>query len=229
VKVALLADIHGNSTALAPVLAAAARDGVEHFLIAGDFTGYYYDAEAVLGALDALPVTAVRGNHDRLLAAPAEHLAATRPRYGSAGMLARGLPPRRLEALLGLPDRRSLTLGGLSVLLCHGSPWDSDEYIYADSPAGIWNRLADCGADVVVLGHSHHPFVRPAGATLVVNPGSVGQPRDRIPGACWAILDTAARTVELRRETYDPAPVIAACLRHDPDVPYLRSVLTRTT
>ncbi|MCH8855364.1 MAG: flagellar hook-associated protein FlgK [Proteobacteria bacterium] len=64
--------------------------------------------------------------------------------------------------------------------------------------------------------------------SIVVNPGSVGQPRDRIPGACWALWDTESHAVELRRETYDASAEIAACRERDPHLPYLADVLTRT-
>jgi hypothetical protein len=56
----------------------------------------------------------------------------------------------------------------------------------------------------------------------------VGQPRDRKPGACWAIWDTQADTVVLRREPYDVSGITSECRRRDPDLPYLADVLART-
>jgi predicted phosphodiesterase len=88
-------------------------------------------------------------------------------------------------------------------------------------------RCAETGHDVVVLGHTHHPMVARVDGTLVVNPGSVGQPRDRIPGAAWAILDTERRAVTFRREPYDVEAVAAQAARRDPDLPHLSAVLSR--
>ncbi len=63
---------------------------------------------------------------------------------------------------------------------------------------------------------------------IIINPGSAGQPRDRIPGAAWALLDTATRDCRHFTEEYDVASVVSEVRERDPSLPYLREVLTRT-
>ena len=94
--------------------------------------------------------------------------------------------------------------------------------------ADVVAKFAAEGQDLVVFGHSHYPVLWREGGCIVVNPGSVGQPRDRRPGACWALWDTASHAVTLHRESYDAAPLIAEARRRDPQLPYLWKVLTRT-
>jgi len=78
-----------------------------------------------------------------------------------------------------------------------------------------------------VMGHTHYPMLKRIGSTAVINPGSVGQPRDRKPGACWALFDTKDHTIELRRENYDSSSLVRECQLRHPELPYLSEVLQR--
>jgi predicted phosphodiesterase len=113
------------------------------------------------------------------------------------------------------------------VLLCHGSPWDPDEYVYPDASAEVRERVVAEGQDLVVFGHTHHQLLWDFDLAKAVNPGSVGQRRDRSLGACWASWDTGSNKIVLRREPYDPAKLIAECRQRDPHLPYLADVLER--
>jgi len=229
VKIGLLSDIHANLAALDAVLRAADAAGVERLFCCGDFVGYYYQPEAVLNRLDAWSWVGVRGNHEDMLALwlSGERHAEITSRYGSGIRAASGMPASRLDALAGLPVHREVEIEGRRALLCHGTPWDTDEYVYPDTDPAIRDRMAAGGQDIVVFGHTHYPVHWQIAGCHVVNPGSVGQPRDRKPGACWAIWDTTSMTVELRREVYDCTALVADCQQRDPQLPYLADVLTR--
>ena len=116
------------------------------------------------------------------------------------------IAPWAVGYLKGLEDRARGSLADAVVAMYHGSPRDDDEYVFPW--AAHEELLALARADIVLLGHTHLPFVFRSGARLVANPGSVGQPRDGDPRASWGLLDTARRTFELRRVAY----VIAAML-----------------
>lgn len=229
--VAALGDIHGNAGALAAVLTAARREKAEALLLTGDFVGYYYRPAEVLSLLDDWPRWAIRGNHEQMLidslADPAQLDHCTR-KYGSGLREALALAPSRIVELTTLPQTMQVDVDGCRVLLAHGTPWDADEYLYPDAPQSKWDRLSHCAADVVVLGHTHYPLVRRIRNVLVVNPGSVGQPRNRQAGAAWALVDTESRSVQLFNEHYDYAAVAAEARRRDPKLPYLAEVLCRT-
>ncbi len=91
------------------------------------------------------------------------------------------------------------------VAMYHGSPRNDDEYVYPWAADETIVRTA--GAPFVILGHTHLPMALRFRSGLVVNPGSVGQPRDRDPRAAWGILDLSRRTFEFRRVAYDIAAV----------------------
>lgn len=230
-RLAVLGDVHGNALALAAALAGAAREGAEALCLTGDYVGYYYHPEEVFTLLDQWPKYMVRGNHEDMLARSgndASFLAGCTARYGSGLRQALAvLDGERLAALRALPTRLDLEFEGRRVLLAHGTPWDNDQYLYPDGPDEIWARVAAEGADFVLLGHTHYRIVRRVGATTVINPGSVGQPRDRCGGAAWALLDTATGEARLFAEPYDIAAVADEARRLDPHLPYLHEVLGR--
>ena len=230
-KIAILADIHGNGPALEAVLSAARATGVERLLIAGDIVGYYYAAGHVLDHLADWSWVAVRGNHEDMLGdwMANRRRDEIRARYGSGLESAcDDLSADQLQMLCNLPPVRTLGIDERQVVLCHGTPTSTDTYIYPDADDDSWSQFFLDDAHMTIYGHTHYPVIQRRDGTSVVNPGSVGQPRDRKPGACWALWDSEADTIELRREAYDPSALIAQCRQRDPDLPYLADVLTRT-
>lgn len=231
-KLALLGDIHANELALAAVLTAATACHVDALLVTGDLVGYYFAPAAVLEMLSPWKKYVVRGNHEDMLRRGRSDpgaLAEVRRRYGSGIEIALvQLSPDQVEALCALPHPLALELGGRKILLCHGSPEDLDRYVYPDSDLG---GMADGGLDafdLVVSGHTHYPMKRVLGDnTRLVNPGSVGQPRNRQPGAHWALYDTQSGTVSFRCESYDFSPIQAQARALHPELPYLADVLER--
>lgn len=231
-KLALIGDIHGNDRALLAVLEAASAANVDRLLVTGDLVGYYFAPLQVLDLLSGWDRDVVRGNHEVMLSAarsdPA-YLAKVEVRYGSGVRIAIDqLNSKQLDELCTLPHPLELDIDGVRVLLCHGAPWDLDQYIYPDADPRLIVRCAPENYDLVVMGHTHYPMLKRIGKTVVVNPGSVGQPRDRKPGACWALFDTEDHTIELRRESYDSSDLVRECQLRHPELPYLSEVLQRT-
>jgi len=229
--VGLLSDIHGNDLALEAVLNAAKQNGVEELLIAGDFVGYYYNPDRVFELLDSWSWNAVGGNHETMLGEwrSGYNREKILQKYGSGIKEASNkLTVALLEDLISLPSTRMIETDNRNVLLCHGAPWDRDCYIYPDADTETRLSFFNTGSDLLVYGHTHYPVIWREGEQLVVNPGSVGQPRDHKPGACWALWDTGAHKVTLMRENYNFQPLIEECKRIDPRLPYLVNVLTRS-
>ena len=228
-RIALLGDIHGNSFALAAVLDAARAAHVEKLLITGDFVGYYFWPREVMDMLADWDIAAVRGNHEDMLVdalKDSAFLKTINAAYGSGLSTAiETLTPAQLDWLCQLPHPRPFEFDGRSLLLCHGSPWDVNQYVYPDAKADLLERCAESGYDWVVMGHTHYPRVERVRKTVLVNPGSVGQPRNRIPAAHWALLDTVSQELLLMTAPYDVAPVVALAAKRHPERPYLGNVL----
>lgn len=230
-KLALLGDIHGNALALQAVLASVSACGVEKLLITGDMVGYYFAPLKVLELLQPWDRVVVRGNHEDMLSAartdPA-FLAQVDARYGNGLRTAiKQLDEQQLDEMCSLPHRLELAIDGCRILLCHGAPWDNNQYVYPDAQSELLALCAVQTFDLVVLGHSHYPMQKKIGRTLVVNPGSVGQPRDRQPGAHWAVFDTVSRSLEFRQEQYNSSSLVRECQQRHPELPYLAEVLIR--
>ena len=229
-KVGCIADVHGNSAALAAVMEAL-RGRVDTTLFLGDLCGYYPFVDECVELLGPDPLIGVRGNHDQVLLDCVE--AGTLPdgeyeaKYGSA--LSRNVESLSAESISfvrSLPESRTVTLGGVEVGLYHGAPWDPLKgRVYPDFKE--WERFGPFSADVVLLGQTHYPMEKRLGAKLVVNPGSVGQTRDRSGAACFATLDLGSGAVEQHRVAYDYKSLIEDARSHDPGLPYLVEVLTR--
>jgi putative phosphoesterase len=228
-KIALLSDIHANEIALAAVLNEASALGAERLLCCGDFVGYYHAPEDMLEQLDAWTWNGIRGNHEDMLEEwlSGQDRDSIHRRYGSGIAIAAEMPDAARSRILALPARQELEIEGRRVLLCHGSAWDPNHYVYPDASDEERRRMASEGQDLVVFGHSHYPVLWHVGTTTIVNPGSVGQPRDRKPGACWALWEVGSMDVTLKRTAFNTAAVAERARRIDPHLPYLSDVLTR--
>lgn len=225
-RLGILADIHGNADALEAVLSSAQRMGIDRLLICGDFVGYYYEPARVMSQLAPWVWAGVRGNHEemvgRALSSIAEMERLTQ-RYGHGlSVAAKTLKDGDRDMLLSLPETRRLTFENVTATICHGAPWDNNAYVYPDAEPGVFARLVETGTDLVCFGHTHHPMVKTVDQTILLNPGSVGQPRDGRPGACWASFDCNSKHVELHRESYDAGNVLDQCRRFDPGLPNLQ-------
>jgi predicted phosphodiesterase len=200
VRVAALYDVHGNLPALEAVLAEVEALGVDAVVVGGDIA-IGPMPRATLERLLALGERALflRGNGDREIADPqlGGDLWEERTRW-SAAQLERG----QLAWLAALPDTQTVDVDGLGpVLFCHGSPRRDDEILTAISPdERVAAAVAGVAEPVVVCGHTHVQFDRPAAGKRLVNAGSVGMPYEARPGAYWALLSP---DVELRRTDYD--------------------------
>jgi len=195
----VLYDIHGNVPALEAVLAEAEREGVDRWLLGGDYgTPSPWPLET-LGLLRGLEsATWIRGNGERWL----REEPLDRPEVMRDYALFRGnLPEEEVDWLYALPPRAELD----GVLYVHGSPL-SDVESFAPEPQEEVDeiRMLDGERDrVVVFGHSHQQFQRqgPLGTTLV-NPGSVGMPLDGDRRSAWAV-SVSPGEFEFRRTEYD--------------------------
>jgi predicted phosphodiesterase len=204
-RVAVLADIHGNLPALDAVLADVDAARADVIVLNGDMATGPMPAQTLerLAGLGERAVW-VRGNCERELAAawdgnldPGLPEQARVPAEYCAAQLGRA----HRDLLDGLPLSVTLDVTGLGpVRFCHATAISDTAIVLVDSPvAGYRTGFAGVTEDTVVLGHTHMPFDRLADRRRFVNPGSVGMPYGT-PGAYWALLGP---DVILRRTGYD--------------------------
>ncbi len=200
-RILLLADIHANWPALQALH--ALDEPHDLCFVLGDLVDYGLDPVPCIEWVQEHAHYAIRGNHDHAVAQRAIANGTGGYKYLSA--VTRTLTWERLSSAylryLGtLPVSYVLNVENTRFLLVHATPRDPlDEYAPCD-PAFWARRLERVQADVVCVGHTHQPYVLPVGDKLVINPGSIGQPRDGDPRACYAIWDNGQ--VELKRVSY---------------------------
>lgn len=209
-RVAVLADIHGNLPALDAVLAEVDRAGADLVVLNGDLASGPMPAET-LDRLAALGDRAVwvRGNADRELAAAYDGEPGTDlpdEVRATTDYCASRLSPHHRALLAELPLSVAVEIPGLgAVRFCHATTDNDTDIVLVDSPVARFAELfAGTDESTVVLGHTHMPFDRLADRRRFVNPGSVGMPYGRA-GAHWALLGP---DVVLKHTDYD---VDAAC------------------
>ncbi|MBI0583579.1 MAG: metallophosphoesterase family protein [Methanomassiliicoccus sp.] len=199
-NIALISDVHANVVALEAVLEDMGGRGVERILCAGDIVGYYPYPDETVSLLREREVMCIQGNHDRAVLSTGT--GGMNPQAGSAAKwTANNIAPFSIAFLRSLPRHLSLELGGVRVAMYHGAPFDDDHYIFEDEAEEVLLRMAGC--ELLVLGHTHVPYIKRFPGGTIVNPGSVGQPRDGDPDACYAIFDTDRRRAAYLRVPYD--------------------------
>lgn len=204
-RILVVSDIHANWPALDAI-----DEPHDICLCLGDLVDYGPEPAPCVRWVMKHARHAIRGNHDHGVAQGIPVTGETGYRYLTRitrPQMWRNLGAEERRFLLRLPVTRRVTLGGRSFLLVHATPRDPlDEYLMKD-PVTWAKRLQNVEADVVCVGHSHIQFNLQVENTVVINPGSVGQPRDGDPRAAYAIIDD--NRIELKRVPYDIDRTIA--------------------
>ncbi len=230
-KIGVISDIHGNSHALKVVLEKAKCLGISKLLFLGDIVGYYYEPGECLEMLSDWDVEYIRGNHEimlkeMILGTTTKQSIITKYGHGLA-IAEEQLTEDQIDFLISLPDFKFVQAGTKTLLLCHGTPWDRDEYLYPDCPENIFDKCNSKGTDFLFCGHTHYQMIKKLSYTTIINPGSVGQPRDRLQGAAWATIRLDCEEVKLHREPYDFSSLFVQIEKNDPLSEYHKEVFTR--
>ncbi len=194
-KLAVIADVHSNLPALKAVL----KDiGSKEILSLGDVVGYNPFPKETIEVFMKRSIKGVRGNHDQAA------LDMNIGRFNQAAAKAvlwtsKTLDETKKNYLSSLPT--TMKMGGVSAV--HGSPRNPlYEYVYSEYPNDILKTFLG-ESQILLLAHTHVPFIKNVEGRLILNPGSVGQPRDGDPRASYALLDVDSKKAEIKRVEYD--------------------------
>lgn len=225
-RILILSDIHANSTALETALTKAA--GCWDLAVClGDVVGYGPDPAEVSEKIRSVAGACIRGNHDKAVAGIMSTEDFNPVAKSAVDWTRSQLSPEQLRWLANLPQGPMQSNG---LVLVHGAFHDEDEYVF--TPAQALEGLLDSTADVTFFGHTHHQGgfayldsnlevlqIRPRpneffaplriepNKRYLLNPGSIGQPRDADPRAAFAIADLSNNTVEFWRVPYEVGKV----------------------
>jgi predicted phosphodiesterase len=219
-KYLILSDIHSNKEAFAAVLAFVRRKRWDRVVFLGDLVGYGANPNQAVDMLRGMKrLAAIRGNHDKVCSGLENGELFNRIALEAAMWTRRKLTRRNLRWLKSLPEGPVIVDDAFAI--AHGTPIDEDAYIFGEIEA--LNVFRQTQFPICFFGHSHFPVifalspdsittiltVAPSfrfrlkeGVRYLVNPGSIGQPRDGNPLASFALYDSKSRTVTIHRIAY---------------------------
>ncbi|MEE8400907.1 MAG: metallophosphoesterase family protein [Candidatus Hydrothermarchaeaceae archaeon] len=205
-KVAVISDIHANFPALEKVLEDISRMPL---FCCGDLVGYNTFPNEAIDLIRTNNATSLLGNHDRAV------LTGDTGWFNSEAIkaiewTAGKLTPENRSFLKALPMTHENEF-----YMVHGSPKNPLEgYIFPGDPDYVFSDFFNyTNRDIIILGHTHIPFVKKIEGKLIFNPGSVGQPRDSDPRASYALLDTEKKEVKIKRVGYDIEKTSSAIMK----------------
>lgn len=224
-KYALFSDIHGNIYAFEAMMNELRHEEIDGYLFCGDLTGYYYHAREIMEFIERLPnFYAVRGNHDELFLNALSNNGTQYEAIKKYGSSYKNLDAKIAKYIQTLPEVLTLNIGRYHVAVLHGSPMAPLlGRIYPDSEID----LPPLEYDFLFVGHTHYQMVRLHEKNCkIVNPGSLGQPRDG-KGFCYCIIDFATGNVEHKCVEFDKSLLLKEIAERDAEIAYLSEVLNR--
>lgn len=211
-NVLIISDIHANHAALTAVMEDAGNEFNRVWCL-GDTVNYGPQPRECIETVKTISDKIIRGNHDNAVglgvdcgcSVKYQPLADACKEFTKAVL---GKEDREFLASLPLVDK--FEIDGQKFLLSHGSP-GGDMYKYIEPSASdsvLLKEMDGVDADFIFLGHTHQPMIRRLRGTTIVNPGSVGQPRDSSPLASYAIWKDGE--VKIKRVEYDIDKILTA-------------------
>lgn len=219
-KYLILSDIHSNKEALSAVLSFVRRKPWDKAVFLGDLVGYGANPNQAVDMLRKLrPLAAIRGNHDKVCSGIEDGELFNRMALEAALWTRKKLTRSNIQWLKELPQGPMVVDNTFTI--SHGTPIDEDAYIFGEIEALNVFRHADF--PICFFGHSHFPvifalspdaittiltaapsfrFKLKPGVRYLINPGSVGQPRDGNPLTSFALYDSESRVVTIHRIPY---------------------------
>jgi len=204
VLIAFISDIHANVIAFDAVLGDIKKHRPDIIICAGDIVGYYPYPNETVERVVSHKINSIVGNHDRAVV-----------RINPVGMnriaaeailwTAKNIKAEHVDYLRSLRSRMNTRIDELVVSVYHGSPRDDDEYLYEIDATEELLEMSESW--LVVMGHTHIPFVKKMKRGMIINAGSVGQPRDGDPRASYVLFDSNLKEAWIKRVEYDVGEV----------------------
>ncbi len=220
--IAVFSDIHGNVASLEKALKIMETLKPDQYLFLGDMAGYYYyqnESIKLLNSLDNL--ISIKGNHDEYFLKSLTNEGMLRKldeKYGkSYSLLHNNITEKSKNFFYNLSECEI----NERYEAYHGSPNNYlEEYVYKETKIHLTTKVP-----FIFLGHTHYPMIKEVNDTLIVNPGSIGQPRDYNKGS-FSMIDLKDKKVENIRYRYKKSQLEKRIIELN-DNKYLQDVLKR--
>ncbi len=215
-KIAIISDIHSNVVALNAVLDNINNIDCDKIICLGDLVGYGPHPNEVIEKINELEIPTVMGNYDEAVGFYLPYCGCyidskvkLLQSQNSLHWTAENTKEENKILLRNLSEELEYEFKGKHVSAFHGSPSSINEYIYSNQQDRLQEILQEINTDILLLGHTHIPFIHWVGEKVIINPGSVGKPKDGDNRACYVLLELNEKiNVEIKRVPYDIDKVI---------------------
>lgn len=229
-RVAIFSDVHGNIYSFKRILDSMKKNNIECYIYCGDICGYYYYQNEIIELFQEINnLICILGNHDQnfvnLLDNKEALLSYDVNKYGSSNyMLLESITCKNKAYIKTFNFNYEGVIDNKKIGVFHGSPFNYlEEYIY---PTDKFEKFEKLDYDIIFLGHTHYSMCKKLNNTIIVNPGSCGQPRNgRLPS--YAIWDTNTDEIEFKYIDYDFTKLINDVKKYDKSNKYLIDILYR--
>ena len=217
--IGILADIHGNLEALEATLEVCRKRKVDEYVCLGDIVGYGASPNECVELVRETRAAGVLGNHDAAVFDAEERKYFNPTAKEAMDWTREAMSEENVEFLRAMPLQRSVD----GALLVHSSPKSPAEWHYLDNDEKFAESFRELNAQLCFVGHTHMPVIAVSdpkghgythgsnklkavqGFHYIVNAGSIGQPRDGVPHACFVLYEPETSEVEIVRAAYDVA------------------------
>ena len=209
-RIVFFSDAHGNQYAVKALFKQIKKEKVDLLVFGGDIFGYYYGQEEIINLLRNHKIKCLLGNHDKmfldLIDGKIRRESLIR-KYGRTYFdIEKRISDGNINFIRTLSSESFLKIDGLNIYFAHGSKKDSlNGRIYPDTDVSRCDEYR--GIDFAFLGHTHHEIEKKTFDCTIINPGSIGQPRDG-KGCKYVLFDTVKREYHINKVFYDLSPLI---------------------
>jgi len=195
-KIAIISDIHGNLEALKNCFSFLESQDIDRIFFLGDAIGYLPYGLEVIDFLKKHNVHSLKGNHEAMLLGELPIKKKNRDIY-KLDLISENINSDQLKFMQSWKEKENIEINNRKYLLIHGSPKDNLEgYIYPNTNLDGYHNIP---YDIIIMGHSHHPFVRFENNKIFINVGSVGLPRDVGNLSSCCIIESHTMDVQIYR------------------------------
>ncbi|SHJ71834.1 phosphoesterase, MJ0936 family [Anaerobranca californiensis DSM 14826] len=217
-KIAVISDIHSNIEALNSVLNKIQEENCQQIICLGDLVGYGPHPNEVIERIKGLNIPTILGNYDEAVGfylpscgCKIDNEWQKKQSENSLKWTQNHTSEINKKWLRGLPEELFVEYNGKKIYATHGSPNAINEYIYESEVEKIKEVLENIDVDIILLGHTHFPYIKKYKDKLILNPGSVGKPKDGDNRGSFAQIqfENGQVTVQIIRVSYDIDKVVA--------------------
>lgn len=221
-QIAFLSDIHGNYPALKEVFNYLNKNKITKIYCLGDYVNYYYQPQKCIDLLIRNKAICIKGNHENIFLRSLKYPRIKKKlsdRYGNSVFLnEKNLKKKHIHFLKSLPTKIETSINNKKFLIAHGAPWDNNFYFYKDVKNKWKKKIESYNKDFIILGHTHRAMnLKVSKKLTIMNPGSIGQPRDNYGYASWLLLETDKLKFQFIKTKYNLDKIINQIKKNDPN------------